>query len=111
VAIVTPDYPDTSALPAGIMHVVGDKHYRKWAYFNCPCGCGTPIMLSLSAARRPHWRVDIDWLDRPSVEPSVWQTEGCCSHFFVRRGSIQWVGNGAPPPVTASPTTNRPAAR
>ena len=100
VAIVTPDYPDTSALAPGIFHVVGDRHYRKWAYFTCPCGCDAPIMLSLSSTRRPQWRVEIDWLDRPSIEPSVWQTDGCCSHFFVRRGVIEWTADTGTPPAS-----------
>jgi hypothetical protein len=99
VAIVTPDYPDTAALPAEVMHIVGDRQYRKWAYFNCPCGCGAPTMLSLSTTRHPHWRVRIDWLDRPTLQPSVWQTEGCRSHFFVRHGNVDWVGRAVKPPA------------
>jgi hypothetical protein len=99
VAILDPDYPDAAAMPAGVLYVVGDKTYRKWAYFKCPCGCGAPIMLSLSAKRRPHWSVKIDWLDRPTIKPSVWQTDGCYSHFWVQSGHIEWTSDtGRPPP-------------
>ena len=101
VAKVTPDYPEQAALRPGLLHVVGGRDYRKWAYFACPCGCGAPIMLSLSTARRPRWQVMIDWLDRPTIEPSVWQTDGCHSHFWVKGGRVDWVGDTgeAPPPA------------
>lgn len=99
VATIDPDYPDTDTMPPDVLHVVGDKTYQKWVYFKCPCGCGAPIMLSLSTKRRPRWSVKIDWLDRPTIDPSVWQTDGCYSHFWVRKGQIQWTGDtGRPPP-------------
>jgi hypothetical protein len=94
------DHPDLAALPAGLLHIVGGRDYQKWAYLKCPCGCGAPIMLSLTPARRPHWKVTADWLDRPTVVPSIWQTDGCFSHFFVRQGQIDWVEDTGmrPPP-------------
>ena len=100
VAVISFDYPEQRALAPGVLHVVGGKGYQKWAYFSCPCRCGAPIMLSLSANRRPRWRVKIDCLDRPTVEPSVWQTDGCHSHFWVKQGRIEWVGDSGkrPPP-------------
>jgi hypothetical protein len=101
VARVSPDYPDQKALVPGLLHVVGGNGYRKWAYFKCPCGCGAPIMLSLSTTRRPSWQVEIDWLDRPTIEPSVWQTDGCHSHFWVEQGRITWVKDtGRAPPAS-----------
>ncbi len=99
VATLSADYPEPSALPQGLLHVVGGPRYQKWAYLMCPCRCGQPIMLSLSTARRPSWRVSIDWLDRPTAEPSIWQTDGCFSHFWLRRGRIEWVvDTGKRPP-------------
>jgi hypothetical protein len=55
-------------------------------------------MLSLATARRPHWQVKIDWLDRPTIVPSVWQTDGCFSHFWVKAGRIDWVKDTGRPP-------------
>jgi hypothetical protein len=43
-----------------------------------------------AAKRSPRWRVAIDWFDRPTLEPSVWQTDGCYSHFWVKQGRIVW---------------------
>jgi hypothetical protein len=101
VAALSPDYPQHEAIPAGVLHVVGGQGYMKWAYLTCPCRCGAPIMLSLAAARHPHWQVQIDWLDRPTIKPSIWQTEGCFSHFWIRQGRLDWVGDTGkgPPPA------------
>jgi hypothetical protein len=76
VAVVTPEYPEPSALPRGVLRIVGAEGYKKWAYLSCPCGCAAPIMLSLARKRRPRWRLTIDWLDRPTIQPSIRQTEG-----------------------------------
>ena len=82
--------PSNEAVPQNRLLVVGGRAYQKWAYFRCPCGCGDVIMLSLAKSRRPRWAVTFDWLNRPSIEPSVRQTAGCCSHFWVRRGVVEW---------------------
>lgn len=94
----SPDHPDLDKLPAGILHIVGGPTYRKWAYLVCPCGCGECIMLSLATKGHPRWQVKLDWLLRPTVEPSVWQTTGCCSHFWIRRGRIEWTTDTGIPP-------------
>jgi hypothetical protein len=98
IAKFSADYPDQVSLPPGLLHVVGGPNYQKWAYLKCPCNCGALIMLSLATARRPHWQVKIDWLDRPTIVPSVWQTDGCFSHFWVKAGRINWVKDTGRPP-------------
>jgi hypothetical protein len=100
IAAVTSEYPEPSAARADILHIVGGRGYQKWAYLSCPCGCGVPIMLSLATKRSPRWQVTIDWLDRPTIKPSVWQTDGCYSHFWVKEGRVEWVADtGKPPPA------------
>lgn len=89
VAIFVTDNPAPGTLPRGQLVVVGGNTW-KWAYLLCPCGCGETIMLSLSPARRPSWKVKVDMLGRPTVYPSIHQTEGCRSHFWLRIGIIQW---------------------
>jgi len=82
--------PSYDAIPSGKLIVVGGKDYQKWAYFKCPCGCGETIMLSLSKKTQPSWTVSIDSRRRPTVNPSVRQIAGCFSHFWVRKGQVEW---------------------
>src|SRR4051812_41275445 len=85
-----PDMPAPAAMRPGELFVVGPRRNPKWATFLCPSGCGTPLLLSLSAGKRPRWSVALDWLARPSLAPSVRRTDGCRCHFWLRRGSIEW---------------------
>lgn len=79
---------DTLAEPDFVIVRSGD--FPKWAVFRCPCGCGDKLSLSLVSNRRPSWRVTADCLGRPTVSPSVWQRGGCHSHFWLRRGNVEW---------------------
>ncbi len=56
----------------------------------CPCGCGRTIELLVFREARPNWRLTIDAERRPTLYPSVWLKDGCCSHFWVRDGAIVW---------------------
>ncbi|MDV4146480.1 DUF6527 family protein [Shimia sp. FJ5] len=62
----------------------------KWACFHCPSGCGETIKLSLSKNRMPRWTAMSDWLRRPTISPSVRQTNECRCHFWIRCGRIDW---------------------
>ena len=53
-------------------------------------------MLSLVPDRRRRWNVKLDWLSRPSIKPSVWQSNECGCHFWVERGDINWCADGRP---------------
>ena len=91
------DHPDLTTLAPGQIYIVGDPAFQKWAFLKCPCGCGQPIMLSLSQKRRPRWRIEIDWYGRPTVKPSIWQTAGCYSHFIIKQGRIHWTADTGRP--------------
>jgi hypothetical protein len=84
------EHPDPQSLRPGELYVVGNRQFQKWALFRCPCGCGETIMLSLSTKRRPSWTASIDWLGRPTLHPSVRQTAGCYSHFWLKQGRLDW---------------------
>jgi hypothetical protein len=84
------DNPPNETVTPGRMIIVGGPGYQKWVYFRCPCRCGELIMLPLVQSRRPRWSVSIDWFNRPTIEPSVRQTAGCFSHFWIRRGVVDW---------------------
>jgi hypothetical protein len=61
--------------------------------FNCPCGCNSIIQLNLLQNAKPKWRLLENSKGRITISPSVWRTEGCKSHFFVRKSKIDWVGS------------------
>ncbi len=61
--------------------------YDKWAYLRCP-RCHECIRLPLG--RNGRWSLQGDWMARPTIAPSIWQTGSCQAHFFVRRGDILW---------------------
>lgn len=60
--------------------------HRKWLHLLCP-KCREPIQLE-AAGQPESWELHIDWLCRPTVFPSIWETQSCGAHFFVRAGKI-----------------------
>ncbi|WP_084567619.1 DUF6527 family protein [Mesorhizobium sp. M0496] len=85
-ACEVPEAPATLA-PRVLYHEVRDG-YPKWAHLTCP-HCGEHIQLQTAQARQ-RWTLSVDWLNRPTVSPSIWETQGCGAHFFVRRGKLVW---------------------
>lgn len=77
--------PD-SLEPGILFHEVRDGH-PKWLHLQCP-RCKEHIQLQLAGRQR--WSLKYDWLGRPTITPSVWETESCQAHFFVRGGRIVW---------------------
>lgn len=84
------DMPSREDLAPGVLVVVGDKRSPKWVTMPCPSNCGTPLLLSLSQARRPRWSIATDWWGRPTLSPSVRRTDGCKCHFWLRKGIVEW---------------------
>jgi Family of unknown function (DUF6527) len=74
------------------LYVVTEDGMAWQAALICPCGCGAQLDLNLLPDERPCWRVCISTDGAASLSPSVWRTEGCRSHFFLREGRIVWVG-------------------
>lgn len=85
-----PRHPSPEELVQGVFVVVKDAQHDKWACFRCPGGCGQKVQLSLSNQRSPRWRVKLDYLDRPTVSPSVRMTNHCGCHFWIRDGLVEW---------------------
>ncbi|WP_416235422.1 DUF6527 family protein [Nitrospirillum sp. BR 11164] len=90
VAATVPQHPGPAEFVDGRLLVVTNGALQKWACFRCPCGCGERVLLSLAENRRPRWSVSVDWLGRPTLSPSINRLDGCRSHFWVRRGRIEW---------------------
>jgi hypothetical protein len=70
--------------------VIGGPAYAKWAVFECPCGRGHRLMLSLQRGHRPCWRLNLDGRG-PSLSPSVDSVARWRCHFWLRDGRVHWV--------------------
>lgn len=75
--------------PAAV-YVLGEGTHRWIVSMICPCGCKATLQMSLLADARPKWKLIEHDDGTISLHPSVWRTEGCRSHFFLRHGLIQW---------------------
>jgi hypothetical protein len=82
---VVDESPDSPA-PGVLFHEIRDGH-PKWLHLQCP-RCKDHIQLQL--AGRQCWSLKRDWLGRPTIAPSIWETESCQAHFFIRAGRIVW---------------------
>jgi hypothetical protein len=58
----------------------------------CACGCGREVVTPLSPT---DWKLMFDG-ETVSLDPSIgnWSFP-CRSHYFIRRGRVQWAGNMA----------------
>lgn len=89
-AVFVTEHPKPEFLMPRMLIVIGGPGFQKWCYLQCPCGCGETIMLPLMPNQKPRWHVEIDRWTLPTVYPSVRRLDGCYSHFWIRRGTIEW---------------------
>ena len=87
------DLPDK--LDSRNVYIVGEGEYIWFVAMLCPCGCGETLQMSALTGARPRWKVTEHTDSTVSLDPSVWRKVGCCSHFFLRRGLIQWCEDNA----------------
>jgi len=85
--------PSNDSVEEGKFILVIYKRMHHWALFRCPCGCGHVISLSLQKIQRPNWSVQKSKNGRPTLYPSVWQNQGCHSHFWIADGVVFWCGS------------------
>jgi len=74
----------------GAIYVLGENGYWWAAAFRCPCGCRETVQLNLLPEVRPRWNVTIEADRAVSLSPSIWRRVGCCSHFILARGRVEW---------------------
>lgn len=65
---------------------------EQWLAFDCPCSRRHRLLVNLSAARRPRWRLAVGRRGAVSLTPSVdsHSADGRC-HFWLRHGRVDWV--------------------
>lgn len=92
------EHPIEGKLKTGVIHIVQYDGNPKWAYLRCPCPKHDVIRLNLSKQKRPCWSIKLNRDSSPDVSPSIWQLDGCYSHFWIRDGRVAWArGSGSPP--------------
>jgi len=74
----------------GIVYVTGGSETPYQAVMKCPCGCTDVIWLDLTDFGEPFWALNTGRWAAASLNPSVWCTDGCGSHFWLRGGKIEW---------------------
>lgn len=78
---------------AGTAVLVGPEGMpEQWLAFDCPCGQGHRLLMNLSTARSPRWRLALGRRGAVSLAPSVdsHSAVGRC-HFWLRDGYPVWV--------------------
>lgn len=92
IATIVSEHPAPEQIKSGEIIIVNDAGYLKWACFQCPT-CGETILLSLNQTRRPRWQVTLDWFNRPTLHPSIRQTDGQKCHFWIKQGKVRSCNN------------------
>ena len=88
----TDELPEQLDLNA--VYVLGEGEHVWFVAMMCPCGCEATLQMSLLPDAKPRWRL-IEHADGTiTLQPSVWRKIGCKSHFFLRRGLVQWFPDG-----------------
>lgn len=73
-----------------VLYVVREDGFDEKAAMICPCGCGEVLQMNLLPDERPCWTLTTHGDRTVSLAPSVWRKKKCGSHFFLRRGRIEW---------------------
>jgi Family of unknown function (DUF6527) len=82
------DMPDV--LKTKTAYFVGNKGYYWQVVFVCPCGCKKNLHMNLNSDYEPYWKYVIEKNDSVTLSPSVHRIVGCKSHFFLKKGKINW---------------------
>jgi hypothetical protein len=72
------------------VYIAGEGEYVWFFAMLCPCGCDETVFLNAQKETRPRWKIESNEGEPISLSPSVWRKVGCQSHFFLRRGVIEW---------------------
>jgi hypothetical protein len=98
-------------LEAESVYVLGEGEYLWFVAMLCPCGCKSTLQMSLLPGAKPKWKLTKHIDGTISLHPSVWKTEGCRSHFFIRHNLIQWCPTYQSRPQQPQRLPNSPPVR
>jgi hypothetical protein len=72
------------------LYVVQEDGFQEQAAMLCPCGCGSILHMNLLRDERPCWKVTYHADGTATLYPSVHRKKDCGSHFWFRRGRVDW---------------------
>jgi hypothetical protein len=72
------------------LYVLQEDGFEEQAAMLCPCGCRRVLQMNLLRDERPYWHLTRHEDDTASLQPSVWRKKDCGSHFWFRRGRVEW---------------------
>lgn len=72
------------------LYLVEDDGITEQAAMVCPCGCNKTLHMNLLPDERPCWQVTRHPDGTATLHPSVWRKKECGSHFWFRKGRVQW---------------------
>ncbi|NGO53013.1 DUF6527 family protein [Allomesorhizobium camelthorni] len=72
------------------IYIVEEDGFEEQAAMLCPCGCRRVLHMNLLPDERPCWRLTRHEDGTASLHPSVWRKKDCGSHFWFRRGRVEW---------------------
>jgi hypothetical protein len=87
-AVQVEELPDS--IEAGTLYVVGEGQHLWSVALQCPCRCRAVIQLNLLPDAEPRWALTKHRDGTITLHPSIWRQMGCRSHFFIRKGQIEW---------------------
>lgn len=90
---ITYKWEQVTELPNSVgentIYIVGENGFKWYLAMKCPCNCGDVIYLNLLKERYPCWKMKLK-NGLISINPSVWRTQKCKSHFVINKGNIIW---------------------
>ena len=90
-SIFIDDFPDDNIIQNNTLYIVGENGNYWVVIFLCPCGCGDLIQLNLLPEFRPRWSIKKHLDATLTLHPSIDRLVGCRSHFWIRKGVVEWV--------------------
>lgn len=80
-------------LQPSTLYLLGNSRKPWAAIILCPCGCKEIVRLNLLVEARPCWTATNHFDCTTSLNPSIFRTTGCKSHFWIRHGVVEWAGH------------------
>jgi hypothetical protein len=76
------------------LYILQEDGIQEQAAMLCPCGCKRVLHMNLLRDERLCWQLTRHADGTATLHPSVWRKKDCRSHFWFRRGRVQWCDRG-----------------